>query len=369
MAVCRPFRPRYAAKIIKIGEEAMGAPLAAARRTALAVAIMLALAIPHGPADAQSPSWLDPTLLQAAKKEGSVVVYTSTNEREGLPLFKIFEDATGIKVHYVRAGDGMLVSRSLIEARAGQSSFDVIFSHAAHKLPQTMLAQYEPGEAKQLIPSARDPDRRWYGVYANYNAPAYNTKMISAAALPKSYEELAQKKEWAGKAAIDGTDFDWLKGFFQHFGEAKGTQIIKDMVANLNPVITDGHLALARSVGAGEYWFSINNYVMLSSNVQLAGGPNEIVPLEPEVLFFAGVAINAKSKSPNAARLAANFLLSRDGQGHLAKFGRLPTRGDVQSHPPGIIERLHAKTVLPVLFKSEDERKWQQTFAALFKRR
>ena len=83
-------------------------------------------------------------MLEAAKKEGSVVVYTSTNEREGLPLFKIFEDATGIKVHYIRAGDGMLVSRSLIEARAGQSSFDVIFSHAAHKLPQQMLAQYVP---------------------------------------------------------------------------------------------------------------------------------------------------------------------------------------------------------------------------------
>ena len=82
-------------------------------------------------------SWLDPALLEAAKKEGSVVVYTSTNEREGLPLFKIFEDATGIKVHYIRAGDGMLVSRSLIETRAGQSSFDAIFSHAAHKLPQT----------------------------------------------------------------------------------------------------------------------------------------------------------------------------------------------------------------------------------------
>ena len=320
-------------------------------------------------AQAQSPTWLDPALLEAARKEGSVVIYTSTNEREGLPLFKIFEDATGIKVHYVRAGDGMLVSRSLIEARAGQSSFDVIFSHAAHKLPQTMLAQYVPGEAKNLIPAARDPNRRWHGVYANYNTPAYNTKMISASALPKSYEELAQKKEWAGKTAIDGTDFDWLKGFFQHFGEAKAREIIKTMVDTLKPVITDGHLALARSVGAGEYWVSLNNYVMLSSNVQLAGGPVEIVPLDPVVLFFAGVAVNAKSKSPNAARLAANFMLSQDGQGHLAKFGRLPTRGDVQSNPPGIIERLHAKAVVPTLFEAADERKWQQTFNALFKPR
>lgn len=351
-------------------------PQAAAARALAVLALMLG-ALP-GPAAAQaqpsqppsqSPSWLDPALLAAAKKEGSVVVYTSTNEREGLPLFKIFEDATGIKVHYVRAGDGMLVSRSLIEARAGQSSFDVIFSHAAHKLPQQMLAQYVPAEAKYLSASARDPNRRWHGVYANYNAPAYNTKMISASALPKSYEELAQKKEWAGKAAIDGTDADWLKGFFQHFGAAKATQIIKGMVGTLNPVITDGHLALARSVGAGEYWLSINNYVMLSSNVQLAGSPIDIFPLDPVVLFYAGVAVNTKAKSPNAARLAANFMLSRDGQGHLAKFGRLPTRGDVPSNPPGILDRLHARAVLPTLFQAEDERKWQQTFNALFKPR
>ena len=347
----------------------MSVLLAALGRASAWAAIAVAVGASPGFAQTKSPSWLDPTLLEAAKKEGSVVVYTSTNEREGLPLFKIFEDATGIKVHYIRAGDGMLVSRSLIELRAGQSSFDVIFSHAAHKLPQQMLAQYVPAEARHLNPNARDPDRRWHGVYANYNTPAYNTKMISAAALPKSYEELAQRKEWAGKIAIDGTDFDWLKGFFHHFGEAKATQIIKGMVGTLNPVITDGHLALARSVGAGEYWLSLNNYVMLSSNVQLAGGPIEIFPLDPVVLFFAGVAVNAKSKSPNAARLAANFMLSRDGQGHLAKFGRLPTRGDVQSNPPGIIERLHAKAVVPTLFKAEDERKWQQAFNALFKQR
>ena len=348
-------------------------PQAAAARALAALALTLGifpgLAVAQAQSPSQSPSWLDPALLAGAKKEGSVVVYTSTNEREGLPLFKIFEDATGIKVHYIRAGDGMLVSRSLIEARAGQSSFDVIFSHAAHKLPQQMLAQYVPDEAKHLNATARDPNRRWHGVYANYNTPAYNTKMISAAALPKSYEEFAQRKEWAGKTAIDGTDADWLKGFFQHFGEAKATQIIKGMVGTLNPVITDGHLALARSVGAGEYWLSLNNYVMLSSNVQLAGGPVEIFPLDPVVLFYAGVAVNAKAKSPNAARLAANFMLSRDGQGHLAKFGRLPTRGDVQSNPPGILDRLNAKAVVPTLFQAEDERKWQQTFNALFKPR
>jgi iron(III) transport system substrate-binding protein len=330
------------------------------------------LAVVSAPAAAQpaQPSWVDATLLAAAKKEGSVVVYTSTNEREGLPLFKKFEDATGIKVHYIRAGDGMLVSRSMIESRAGQNSFDVIFSTAAHKLPQQMLAQYEPPEAKHITPSARDKNRRWHGVYANYNTPAYNTKFIKPEQLPKTYEEFAKRKEWAGgKSAIDGTDADWLKGFFQHFGEAKATALIKGMVGSLNPVITDGHLALARSVGAGEYWMSLNNYVMLSNNVKLAGGPIEIFPLDPVVLFFAGAAVNAKSKSPNAARLAANFLLSQEAQAHLATFGRLPTRSDVETNPPGVLKLLHSKTVVPVVFGTEDERRWQKTFVSLFKPR
>src|SRR5262245_38682961 len=60
------------------------------------------------PARAQgAPSWLDPALIAAAKAEGALVVYSSTNEQEGLPLFKLFTDATGIKVDYVRASDAV----------------------------------------------------------------------------------------------------------------------------------------------------------------------------------------------------------------------------------------------------------------------
>ena len=193
--------------------------------------------------------------------------------------------------------------------------------------------------------------------------------MISAAALPKTYEEFAQRKEWAGKAAIDDTDVEWLKGGFQHFGEAKATQIVEGIVGTLNPVLTDGHLALARSVGAGEYWLSLNNYVMLSSNVQLAGAPIEIFPLDPVVLFYAGVAVNAKSKSPNAARLAANFMLSRDGQGTSPSSAACRRAATCPSNPPAFSSGCMRKAVVPTLFQAEDERKWQQTFNALFKPR
>ena len=83
-------------------------------------------------------------------------------------------------------------------------------------------------------------------------------------------------------------------------------------MATLKPVITDGHLAMARATGAGEYAISLNNYVNLSINVKLAGGPIDFFALDPVALMFGQVGVNALAPHPNAARLAANFMLSQE---------------------------------------------------------
>jgi iron(III) transport system substrate-binding protein len=335
----------------------------------------LALAFDFAPACAQgvssnpTPPWLDPALLPAAKAEGSLVVYSSTNEQEGLPLFKLFTDATGIKVDYVRASDAILMSRMSIEFRADQKSYDISQTATINKMPPQMLAAYEPPEASSISPDAHDPNKRWHGVYANYNSPAYNTEKVKASDLPRSYEEFAQHKEWAGKVAIDGTDNEWLKAILQHYGEQKGIELVKTIVAAVKPVVTDGHLALARSVGSGEYWVSLNNYVNLSMNMRLAGSPIDVWALDPVTLFFGQVGVNAKAPHPNAARLAANFMLSRECQQFLARFGRLPTRKDVASNPPGIVDMLTQRKVITVLMNPDEERKWQRQFDQLLKGR
>jgi len=331
------------------------------------LALSLGLAQAHG--QGASRPWLDPALLAAAKAEGTLTVYSSTNEQEGLPLFKIFEDATGIKVQYVRGSDSVLTSRMTIEFRANQKSYDIVQMTTINKLPPQMLAQYEPPEAKNIIPEARDPGKRWFGVYANYNAPAYNTQKVKAPDLPKTYEEFGQRKEWAGKVAIDGTDNEWLKAVFDHYGEQKASQVVKDIVATLRPILTDGHLAMARATGAGEYAISLNNYVNLSNNVKLGGAPIEVFALDPVALFFGQVAVNAKAPSPNAARLAANFMLSQECQQFLAKFGRLPTRSDVKDNPPGTVDMLRKKKVITTLFTPDEEKVWQRRFTELFKPR
>jgi iron(III) transport system substrate-binding protein len=331
-------------------------------------AVMLALGLVPAAAQTSKP-WIDPTLLAAAQKEGPLVVYSSMNEQEGLPLFKIFTDATGIKVNYVRAADTPLMARIAIEFRTKQKAWDVLQTTTINKVPPAMLAEIDPPEAKHISADARDPGKRWYGMYANYNGPAYNTKLVKANELPKTYEEFLTRKQWANRVAIDGTDNEWLKAMFEFYGEKRATELIQGIVKTLRPVVTDGHLALARATGAGEYAISLNNYVNLTMNVKLAGGPIDAWAMDPVALMFGQVGVSALAPNPNAARLAANFMLSQEAQQFIAKFGRFPTRSDVADNPPGTVAMIKQKKIIPVLLTPEEEKVWQRKFQELFRPR
>lgn len=326
-----------------------------------------ALAVVGRPALAQqAASWIDPTLLAAARKEGKVTFYSSINEQEGLPLLKIFEEATGVQVEYVRNSDSGLLSRILVEARAGKQSWDVIQTTAVNKMSQDLLAAFDVPEAKAIPAEAKDPDRKWYGIYANYNAPAYNTNKIKPADLPKTLEEFAQKKEWAGRVAIDFSDNEWLMAVYQMYGEAKGRKIVQDIVTNLKPVVVKGHLALARSVGAGEYDIALNNYLNLTLNVKMTKGPTDYWLIDPVAVFYGQVGVNAKAPSPNAARLLSNFFMSVEGQRALTLRGRFPTRPGIDTNPPGIMPEIAKHKVIAATLSPNEEARWQKEFRTLF---
>src|SRR6476660_8189056 len=313
--------------------------------------LLIAAASPGRTEDTQAPSWIIPDLAVAARAEGSLTVYSSMNEQEGLPLWKMFEDATGVKVNYVRSSDSIILSRIAI----------------VNRLPNDALLQFDPPEAPGLIPQARDPDRRWYGVYANYNTPAYNTNLVRKSELPKSYEEFLDHKEWAGKIALDDTDDEWLSAIIEYYGEERGKKLLKDIAAVLRPVMVDGHLALARSVGAGEYWLALNNYASLTVNVRLAGAPIDFWALDPVALFFGSVGVNAQAPHPKAALLGANFMLSRAAGQLLTKRGRMPTRADVPVNPSDVGERLNDRKIIATIFAGEAQKKWQGLFKEIFR--
>jgi len=337
----------------------------------IAVALLYTLTAGNVPAAAQTPqqhAWLDPGLLQQAKAEGALTIYGSMNEAEALPLWKLFEDESGIKVSYVRSSDTQIMARVAIEERARQPSWDIAITTTVPQLPTAFLAPFDPPQASGLMPQARDPNRRWYGVYANYNAPAYNTKFVNKADLPKSYEDFAAHKEWRSKIAIDGTDNEWLAAIFGAFGEERGRAIVKNIVAALDPVISDGHLALARSVGSGEYWMALNNFLPLTLNVKMSGAPTDYWLLDPVALIFGSVGVNVLAPHPNAARLAANFALSAEAETFMTRKGRIPTRPDVAANPPELAGELSQMKIAPIVLDTSGQRQWQKTFNELFGR-
>ena len=329
------------------------------------------VALTSGGARAQAPArpWMTREILDAAKAEGQVTVYSSTNEQEGLPLWKIFEDATGIKINYVRAADAALMGKIALEARSGQQSWDLINTPTANQLPSAVMAQFDPPEARNIMESARAPDRRWYGVYANYNSPAYNTNLVKKEDLPKTYEGFLAKKEWVGRVAIEGTDNEWMNAIFAHYGADKGRKLIEDLVSTLKIVVLDGHLAAARQIASGEYAVALNNYTMLTNNMKLSGAPTDFWAMDPVALFFGQVAINAKAPHPKASLLAANFMLSAEAQAFAAKTGRIPTRPDTPANPPDVVARLTAAKVIPYSLSGDQIKASQRLFDELFKKR
>jgi iron(III) transport system substrate-binding protein len=335
----------------------------------LAAAIALAVSFPAHAQVAAQHSWLVPDLASAAKAEGALTVYGSMNEQEALPLWKLFEDATGVKVSYVRSSDTQIMAKVAIENRTGQHIWDVAFTTTVPQLPPAYLAPFDPPEAKGLMAQARDPNRRWYGGYANYNAPAYNINFVKPADLPKRYDDFAAHKEWAGKIAIDNSDDEWLAAICAAYGNEHGLALVKSIVAALDPVVTDGHLALARSVGAGEYWLALNNFIPLTLNVKMSGAPTDFWLIEPVPLIFGAVGVNALAPHPNAAKLAGNLVLSQEAETFMTKKGRLPTRPDVATNPPEVGEMLKRAKIMPVVFNTDDQKKWQKTFNEVFGRR
>ena len=93
-----------------------------------------------------------------AKAEGELIVYGSMNEEEALPFWQLFQDASGIKVNYVRSSDANILARIAIEYRARQRSWDLVATTPVYRLPDDVLLQFDPPEAMNLIPQARAPN-------------------------------------------------------------------------------------------------------------------------------------------------------------------------------------------------------------------
>ena len=281
---------------------------------------------------AQTPS--PPALIEAAKKEGKVVWYTSMAIDTSKPLLDAFlKEYPFIKADLVRAGEEQLTNRMLSETRAGQWLFDAVSTSSIGALiERKMITPYLAPERDAFMDQFKDPQGYWTGVFANNLILAYNTKMVAAKDAPKDYPDLLDPR-WKGQILMDPTDYDWFGTLIAAWGREKTVQYMQRL-AKQQPSWRRGHGLTAQLLGAGETGLAWA-YSFRIERMKREGAPVEwIETFDPIVVTISGIGLSARATNPNAAKLLINFATSKRGQEMVREMRRIPARGDVKPFAP-----------------------------------
>jgi len=117
-------------------------------------------------------------LLEGAKKEGTVSIYTSLNTRDSGPITEAFEKKYGVKTALWRSSSEKVLQRAVTEARAGRHQCDVMETNgpemeALHR--EKLLAEFYSPHFKDLPPAAFPKHRHWIADRFNFFVIGYNT--------------------------------------------------------------------------------------------------------------------------------------------------------------------------------------------------
>ena len=151
-------------------------------------------------------------VLEGARKEGQLVFYSGIPIPDAQAILSALEKKYPfIKTTFYRATGPALVSRIQTEQRAGTHIWDVMNSTGFEPyvlLEQGYFAKYESSERKHFPEGHKDNDGMWATMYTTPMIVSYNSKLVSAADLPKDYADLLNLK-WKGRLGMDSSDFEW----------------------------------------------------------------------------------------------------------------------------------------------------------------
>jgi iron(III) transport system substrate-binding protein len=321
-------------------------------RFLLALWIVTALVFPANAQDGQ-----DPKVIQAARKEGEIVWYTTMSADQSNAFMARFQQKYSfLKPSVIRLGGNALLSRIVAEAKAGKSFFDVAHGTGEIVLPlmdMGLLAPYVSLERKSFPDDLKDKRGFWTSVYVNSVVLGYNKNLIKGQPIPRTYEDLLHPR-WKGrKISVDSTYVTFLQGLISAWGKDKALDYLKKL-ADQEPVVMRGSTVRAQLAAAGEFPLVIA-YANIIQYLTEKGAPIDWVPLEPAVISVNTVMLGAKASHPNAAKLFIDFTLSKEGQEKLWDFQRIPSRSDVEPKPARLFRGYKRQVVHPEETQTLDE--------------
>jgi len=301
-------------------------------------------------------------LLENAKKEGTVVIYTSLNLKDSVPITEKFEKKYGIKVSLWRASSEKVVQRALTEARAGRFTPDVMETNGPEMeilFREQLLEPFYSPHLKDIPPEAIPKHRHYVADRFNFFVIGYNTNLVKPQDVPNSYDDLLTPK-WTGKVGIEASDVDWFGALVKAMGEQKGLAYFRKLAEN-KPQMRTGHTLIAELVASGEIPLAASVYNHNVERLTVKGAPIKWKPLTPTFGRPNAIGVAKRAPHPHAALLFTDFMLSKEGQEIIKERNRVPSSKAVDSP----LNDFPYQMIDPVIVLDEAT-KWEKLWSDLF---
>jgi iron(III) transport system substrate-binding protein len=313
------------------------------RREVLKAGSALAATVFATPLRAQAPAAepVTPALIEAARKEGKVIWYTSVDLPLAEKVGKAFETKyPGIAVRVERSGAERVFQRIGQEHGSKIYAVDVVnSSDAAHLIVwkrDGILAPYVPEDVAKHYPAEhKDPDGQFASFRVTLSVIAYNTNLVKREDAPKSFADLLDPK-WAGKImkahpGYSGTIMTATYQMARDLGWEYFERLAKQRVMQLQSA-SDPPKKLA--LGERAIMADGTEYLVLQGKE--AGQPIEpVYATEGTPLIIGPNAIFKNAPNPNAARLFQSFSFSPECQQLIIDVGGMHSAHALTKEKPG----------------------------------
>jgi len=265
----------------------------------------------------------DAAMIDAAKKEGKVIWYTSLAIPSSTAFAHFFmKRYPGIEVEVHRTGSQRVLQRVMQEATAGIKNVDVIHtSDAGHFVllkEKGLVMKYIPKSSEVFPAGFKDRDGFYYGLRATLSVIAYNPKIVADKDAPKTWRDLLDAK-WRGKEVTAHPGYSGI--IMTHV-----LALVKQMNWDYFQELAKNKLHIVQSandpaglVASGERPIGVNGAEYFYYKTLKQGNPIKLVyPKEGVPLVVSPTAIAAAAPHPNAARLFTEFILTKESQQMLA---------------------------------------------------
>jgi len=280
--------------------------------------------------------------IAAAKKEGKLVFYSVINVPDSMKLLNGFKKKYPfLKTEIYRASSEKLLNKILIEARSKRFNTDVflnndVITHIINK--KGLYTKYISPESKFYAKEFHDPQGYWTACFVVTRVLGYNTRLVKAEDVPKSWEDLLDPK-WTGKIGGHTEEFAWFPAQLKLRGRESGIAFMKKLAKQISSYHT-GRTLLGQLLAAGEFPLVLVANAHTIEKLKKQGAPVEWVPIEPVVTTLMPITLATHAPHPNAGKLFIDFVLSKKGQEIFRSVGRIPARTDTPPDPPRLLKGL-----------------------------